>query len=140
MSKVKGLGEVAIVTVLGVATGVHIFGPALKDQGQKKQEETKEEQTPPVVLENVLSADLEPKEALSEHQLSRNSALTDSPTTKLEGSSWKLQDWKTFWMEGDRALRKRSLGNSLKDESSQIIPSRTNTNTTAMSESPVPPS
>ncbi|MCJ1290911.1 hypothetical protein MMC34_002453 [Xylographa carneopallida] len=120
MSKVKGIGGLVVVTVLGVLNGVYIFGPALKDQElQKLEQSSRTNEATQVVDQQIFLA--VPVTSSSDVAGPATSRLD---STKAEKSSiWpipKLRDWKTFWKEGDRASMEKN-GNSI--VSSSIAPS-----------------
>ncbi|MCJ1416618.1 hypothetical protein MMC32_002956 [Xylographa parallela] len=141
MSKVKGIGGLVVATAFGVfngilvhtyhealliGIGVFVFGPALKDQELQKLEHTckTDEATQDVdqqisVAKNITSSSNVASPAYS----GSDSALpTISPTWFFP----KFQDWKTFWMEGDRASKEK-ITNSMvtKSDSSNDITKRT---------------
>ncbi|MCJ1388443.1 hypothetical protein MMC18_001290 [Xylographa bjoerkii] len=108
MSKVKGISGLVLATVFGVLNGVAIFGPALKDRELQKLEHTSstDEAITSVDQQNEGENTTKPSIVLDPNISELASA---SPAAASAWSFPKLQDWNTFWMEGDRALKQKTI-------------------------------
>ena len=100
-----------------ITAGVAIFGPALKDQKQQKLEHTNnaddsaiDSSRPNSKDENIISLSTDSATVSSEPALA-------SPTGVSPCFFPKFQDWKTFWMEGDRALKKERTSATISSDS-----------------------
>ncbi|MCJ1397801.1 hypothetical protein MMC11_000997 [Xylographa trunciseda] len=118
MSKVKGIGGLALATIFGVLNGVAIFGPALRDQELQKSEHTS---LPDEAMQDVVTRIPETERTSSSSDVSNPASSKPTPAIPAVASSWstpKLHDWKAFWMEGDRALKEKAVNSELPESPS----------------------
>ncbi|MCJ1432865.1 hypothetical protein MMC27_002223 [Xylographa pallens] len=126
MSKVKGIGGLVVATVFGVFNGVFVFGPALKDQELQKLEHTSRTDEATQDVDQQISV---AKNTTSSCDVASPANSGPDLASSTISSTWsipKLQDWKTFWMEGDRASKEKISSSMVtKSGSSTDITGRT---------------
>ncbi|MCJ1317651.1 hypothetical protein MMC15_002976 [Xylographa vitiligo] len=108
MSKVKGIGGLIVVTIFGVFNGVYIFGPALKDHELQKLEHTSRTDTATSDVDQHISV---AENLTSSSDVSSPAGSKPDSALPIISPAWsipKVQNWKTFWMEGDRASQEKS--------------------------------
>ncbi|MCJ1384624.1 hypothetical protein MMC17_007742 [Xylographa soralifera] len=138
MSKVKGIGGLAIATFFGILNGVAIFGPALKDQELQKLEHTSRTDEATQDVDQISGAE----SVTSSSDISSPAGPGSDSALPTISSNWsipKLQDWKAFWMEGDRASKEKITNTMVtKSVTSSDKTSRTTENVVIVSNSPNP--